>query len=740
MVLLPKPNRDPTSVKGWRPIALLSCLGKGLERLLAKRMSFLAIKHHVVAEQQFGALPGRSATDLVGCVTHDIERARQRGQAATFVTLDVQGAFDAVLHNRLLRRLQMQGWPAALVSWCRSFLHHRRVEVRHTGGVTQPRQLECGLPQGSPISPILFLLYMAEALKGGMPGMKFSYADDIGILGIGPTAATSLAAAQSQVDWLLQWATANAVAFDVAKTEVIQFGRARGDRPGVIRMGNTTINASQSVRWLGVWLDSGLTFRHHVDTWAAKAARTTGHLRRFCNSQRGVPVGLAVKAVKACTLPVLMYGADVWWPGPSRPTSSGTRRYKHTQGLVNKIDTVLKAATKAAIPAWRTAQTAALHRECGIPPADLLLHETRLSLATRISSLDVFHPLRRRAFQPHSANKATRVQRARDLLPPSDESPHAQAPYFPPEPRTHKPKKVAAEEAGAWITSLPSNTVAAYADGASSGNALSAWGTAIYCKGLLMATNSGPLAGGEICDAELVALQEALDLARQAAPPGTNEIALISDSRNSLDIALGKPAKSSSSRAAQLRQAILTCGYKVSLNWVPAHAGITGNEMADQLAKGALPTSALGHYFSQAAIYRKFREDWKLHRECWWEGTMPRAYRGLGLPMGGGRPEHSLHRTLFGHLFAERSGHGDFAQYHRRFGHTDADLHCECGREKAPRHFGICRLNQPPRSARNGQPPAIEHTRQMLGPKGHKSFMEFAAKTECFGDQSVLGP
>ena len=88
--------------------------------------------------------------------------------------------------------------------------------------------------------------------------------------------------------------------------------------------------------------------------------------------------------------------------------------------------------------------------------------------------------------------------------------------------------------------------------------------------------------------------------------------------------------------------------------------------------------------------------------------------------MGGSRPEHGLQRTLYGHLFAERSGHGDFAKYHRRFGHANADMLCACGREKAPRHFGICRLNQPPRSARNGQPPAIEHTKNMLGPKGHK--------------------
>ncbi|KAI0992584.1 hypothetical protein K3495_g15601, partial [Podosphaera aphanis] len=102
VILLPKPGRDLTTAKGWRPISLLSCLGKGLERLVAKRMAWLAIKHRVIPQQLFGALPGRSAVDLVSCVVHDAEAAMRNSKVTAMVTLDVQGAFDAVLHKRLL--------------------------------------------------------------------------------------------------------------------------------------------------------------------------------------------------------------------------------------------------------------------------------------------------------------------------------------------------------------------------------------------------------------------------------------------------------------------------------------------------------------------------------------------------------------------------------------------------------------------------------------------------------------
>ncbi|POS84553.1 hypothetical protein EPUL_002906 [Erysiphe pulchra] len=170
----------------------------GLERVIAKRISYLAITSDVVGQQQFGALPKRSANDLVSCVVHDIEEARCQGWASTLVTLDIQGAFDSVLHNRLLWRMQAQGWPDMILQWTRSFLMNRSVQVRYPGGVTSPKGLVCGVPQGSPISPLLSLLYMAEPMRSGTSRARFSYADDFRILGNGCTIAESLLAKASE--------------------------------------------------------------------------------------------------------------------------------------------------------------------------------------------------------------------------------------------------------------------------------------------------------------------------------------------------------------------------------------------------------------------------------------------------------------------------------------------------------------------------------------------------------------
>ncbi|KAI0994968.1 hypothetical protein K3495_g13212 [Podosphaera aphanis] len=266
LVFLQKSGPDPSLSKGWRPISLLSCLGKGLERLLAKRMSHLAILWDIVGDQQFGALPKRSANDLVSCVVHDIEETRTQKWASTFVTLYVQGAFDAVLHNRLLRRMQAKGWPEHILRWTSSFLTGRLVQVLHLDGVTSPKELFCGVPQGSLISPLLFLLYMAEPMRSGNTKARFSYADDVGILGIGRTIQESAEKAQQEVDSLLDWAQRNAVLFEVAKSEVIQFpGRAQ-EGSVEIRINGNLVEPAEHIRWLGVHLDQKLSFKHHVTT------------------------------------------------------------------------------------------------------------------------------------------------------------------------------------------------------------------------------------------------------------------------------------------------------------------------------------------------------------------------------------------------------------------------------------------------------------------------------------------
>ena len=128
VAMIPKAGkRDLSSFRSWRPIALISCLGKGLERTMAKRMTWAAVKAGIVSLQQAGALPGRSATDLVASFLYDTEWALVMRRVVSILTMDVQGAFDALLRRRLLCRLRQQGWDINTLRLIDSFLTDRRV-------------------------------------------------------------------------------------------------------------------------------------------------------------------------------------------------------------------------------------------------------------------------------------------------------------------------------------------------------------------------------------------------------------------------------------------------------------------------------------------------------------------------------------------------------------------------------------------------------------------------------------
>ncbi|KAF5236483.1 hypothetical protein FANTH_11251 [Fusarium anthophilum] len=107
-------TEDLANLRAWRPISLLSCLGKGLERLVARRLAWAYIHHRVLHPQQAGALPKRYVMDLVTALVHDIGEAFARKKVATLVTMDIQGGFDTILRNTMILRLWEQGWPEHL--------------------------------------------------------------------------------------------------------------------------------------------------------------------------------------------------------------------------------------------------------------------------------------------------------------------------------------------------------------------------------------------------------------------------------------------------------------------------------------------------------------------------------------------------------------------------------------------------------------------------------------------------
>ena len=404
LAIIQKPNKpDRSSPRAYRPIALLSVLGKGLERLIARNMAWITVSHKVLASQQFGALPLRSAVDLTTCLTHDVEEALNQGQTASLLTLDVKGAFDTVLPGRLVHRLREQGWPANLTSWVASFATDRSVQIRLDSELGPTTSIQCGLPQGSPVSPILFMLYLAPLFRLGNSKTRFGYADDVALLVVSPSLAANSQALSASLQEALDWGSAEGITFDPDKSELLHFSRRRSDQdptqnPSVAAGPIMVCESTERpyLRWLGILFDKKLTFKWHVKEMAAKASTVANALRSLGNTVRGVQPRLLQQVVSACVLRKAYYGAETWWPGRTRPGSSSPISNR-VDGLLASLEKVILVGARAVLPVYRTTPTAALHRESGLLPPEIELNQLALLATTRLRRLDPYHPLQKRA-------------------------------------------------------------------------------------------------------------------------------------------------------------------------------------------------------------------------------------------------------------------------------------------------------------------------------------------------------
>jgi hypothetical protein len=208
--------------------------------------------------------------------------------------------------------------------------------------------------------------------------------------------------ASSAIDEMVRWGTANGVSFDSKKTEIMHFSRSKLRIAPAIRHSDVVKHPESALRWLGIWLDSRLSFRVHVEKWAAKAQAVAYHLRGLTNTKHGPQPSAVRSAVRACVEPVLLYGAEAWyqgttWPGWSQPSKDVPSSNQH---LIQRMNKALNQSMRAILPVWKTAPTTALHRESGIPPVDQLLEARRLRFSARLKSLDDTHPLVRRTLPP----------------------------------------------------------------------------------------------------------------------------------------------------------------------------------------------------------------------------------------------------------------------------------------------------------------------------------------------------
>ena len=270
-IILPllKAGKLPSDLASYRPISLTSCIVKILERMMNDRLYHLAETNGWFNNQQAGFRKGRGCDDQAARIIQAIEDGFQQKTMlrSILVLLDFSKAYDTVWQERLLLSMIDRGVPLTIIRWLRSFLLNRQAKVRFNGVLGRSRKMNQGLPQGSVLSPILFLFYinnLAEILP--TTNINSLFADDVSILAVRRTLKEAEAAAQSSVDVVVSWAKTWKLQLNATKSEVSFFTTKTAEAkwsPSIKIEGNA-IPFKETPRLLGVILDRHMTFGPHV--------------------------------------------------------------------------------------------------------------------------------------------------------------------------------------------------------------------------------------------------------------------------------------------------------------------------------------------------------------------------------------------------------------------------------------------------------------------------------------------
>jgi len=257
-IVLDKPGKpDYRTPASFRIIVLLETVSKILERLSALRLASSARSLGLLHPNQCRSLAGLGCFDAVATLTHEVRLLQAASFKVSTLFLDVKGGFDNVCANKLANILTKGGVSAYLVAWIKSFLSKRQCRLIFQGAPRVFCQVAVGTPQGSPISPLLFVLYIASLHPTIPQGLAISYVDDLTITVGSDSVRSNIRALQYYFGVIQRRGADLGVAFSVLKSELIHW-RTPKDRSDVsfapITINDMLFPPSQAVRWLGYWL------------------------------------------------------------------------------------------------------------------------------------------------------------------------------------------------------------------------------------------------------------------------------------------------------------------------------------------------------------------------------------------------------------------------------------------------------------------------------------------------------
>jgi len=397
-IVLDKPGKPSyDSPSSFRVIVLLRTLSKILERIVASRLSAQTTICSLIHPLQCGSLPGRSTANAALVLQHNVESFHRLRYKVSTLLLDVKGGFDTVESASLLALLRRNGVSPYLVQWVGSFLRDRSCYLTFQGSPCLFAPISVGVPQGSPISPLLFLIYVSSLHLEVPRSLIISYVDDFAVKVASPSYRTNVRLLQKSFSTLKRKASPINISFSVPKTKLIHLRTTRSNEPPCslpVQLEELFYPQSH-LKWLGFIFTPAFDPRSHFSRRYTLANAALATICRLSPPWMGLPPYLSLSLARSLLARILLYGSAVWNPPPSIMGPMSVFWHRVCRWMTN---------------CFSSTNITCLHREACLPPLPVLIrHQRRLAGLRLICSPPEINPAKARlpksvpTFLPHRA-------------------------------------------------------------------------------------------------------------------------------------------------------------------------------------------------------------------------------------------------------------------------------------------------------------------------------------------------
>ena len=336
-----KRGRPKAVVGSYRPISLTSVPGKVMERMLLKRILDWIMTRPIVNDRHFGFLPNSDSCKALYVFYQDIRQARNKSEFVCAVKLDIQSAYDSVWRDALLYKMAMIGIGGNVALWIRNWLNNRTLKVKWRGYTSTSFCSSRGVPQGSVLSPVLFLVFMSDLFDCVDSGVRIVvYADDI-ILYCSDCSLESVILKLNEIlrrihKWCEHWH----LGIRPDKCAAINLSRRPGTPIATLSLQGEDIPWHVSLKILGVLFDRNLTFKPHVKYIQGKCTKRLNIIKAVASPKWGVTTSNLIHIVNAIIRGLIEYACAIY-QSASKTT-------------LKPLDTMYNAALRFALglPKW----------------------------------------------------------------------------------------------------------------------------------------------------------------------------------------------------------------------------------------------------------------------------------------------------------------------------------------------------------------------------------------------------